>query len=111
MIEASSVWMGPREAFKIEKTLSAAVDDGCSRMTFLAADDQLGRVSLFPFHHSKMSTLGWVQKTTVYKFLKKFHLFCPYSAHCFSIPILPKILPAESARPYIAVQMAVVMLA
>ena len=29
-------------------------------------------------------------------------LFCLHSAHCFGIPILPKILPADLAKPYLA---------
>ena len=38
------VWAGPKEAFNRENTLSAAADDGCSKVTFLAAE--LGPVAI-----------------------------------------------------------------
>ena len=47
-----------KEFERIEKTRSAAADDGCTTSTFLAADDQWGRPSPLRFHHSSTSYSG-----------------------------------------------------
>ena len=65
----------------MEKTLSAAADDGCSKITFLAADEHIQVGDKPQISHRIPPVLP---------------LFC--SLLC--IPILPKILLADCAGPY-----------
>ena len=45
----------PKDALRSEKTRSAAEDDGCIRIIFLAAADQLGSVVASSFPHCSWS--------------------------------------------------------
>ena len=59
--EASTTWFCSNEEFKVEKTRSAAADEGCNtEMTLAGDDDQFGRKFSYSCHCFIMSVAGLI---------------------------------------------------